>query len=303
MSGNQINVVQLVRDGKARYEWHWVTSSQDNIRLRIAVLRDAMKFDGMPRLDWFRQPVETDDEADVVTYDGVRLPASADELQQIADLIGGMLLTPRVVDLIWLQAGLKFDSNVNTGPPDYEIAAITDITKIHELIEADIESFGGDEGDKLISCVGKYWVIIGELEQVGQVQGDWAACNYGWFAKSASGPGLTPGTQCWQRPGYKHNKLHLDPSQTIRLMWKTAELSRDEGETWEDVPLADIAADAELAPLLVHDKKTLAYLRQKGVEEQPAGGHIVLPPVVITIAVRDRDGEGGDSDPKARSIS
>ena len=302
MSGNQVDVVQLVRHGKARYEWHWVTSSQDDIRLRIAVLRDAMKFDGMPRLDWFREPV-TDGAEDNKVYDGVRLPASADELQQIADLIGGMLLTPRVVDLIWLQAGLKFDANVNSGPPDYEIAAECDVTLIHELIEADIEKLGGDEGDKLVSCVGKYWVLVGELEQIGKVKGDWASCNYGWFAKAASGPGLTPGTQCWQRPGYKHNKLHLDPSQTIRLMWKQAELSYDEGETWEDVALADVAADDELAPLLTHDKKTLSYLRQKGVEEQPAGGHIVLPPVVITIAVRDKDGEGGNSGPKAENIS
>ena len=44
MGGEQIDVVGLVRDGKARYEWHWLTSSRDDLRLRIAVLRDAMKF-------------------------------------------------------------------------------------------------------------------------------------------------------------------------------------------------------------------------------------------------------------------
>jgi len=291
----QVDVVQLVRDGKARYTWHWVTSSCDRLRLRIAVLRDAMRFDGMPQLDWYRRIKD-----DSKTFDGVRLPASADELQQIADLVGGMLLTPRVCDLIWLQAKIKFDCNANSGPPDYEIAATTDITKIHELIEADIEALGGDDGESLISCVGKYWVLISQLAAKGMVQGDWAACNYGWFAEKASGPGLTPGTQCWQRPGYRHNKLHLDPSQTIRLMWKHGELSRDEGETWEDVALVDVAADAELAPLLTHDGKPLTYLRQKGVEEQPAGSYIVLPPVVITIAVEDEDSDGGNFDPKAR---
>jgi hypothetical protein len=299
MSGEQIDVVQLVRDGKARYDWLWLTSSRDELRLRIAVLRDAMKFDGMPQLSWYREPVPPKEGEEEKRYDGVRLPASADELQQIADIVGGMLLTPRVVDLIWLQASIKFDANINSGAPDYEIAATSDITRIHELIEADITALGGDKGDKLISCVGKYWVLINELEQVGKVQGDWAACNYGWFAKQASGPGLTPGTQCWQRPGYTHNKLHLDPSQTIRLMWQRGELSRDEGESWEDVTLADVAADPELAPLLTHDGKTLAYLRQKGVEQQQAGGHIVLPPVNISIAVEI----GGDPDPKAENIS
>jgi hypothetical protein len=293
----QIDVVQLVRDGKARYSWHWVTSSRDDLRLRVAVLRDAMKFDDMPELDWFRRPVA----GASAVYDGVRLPASADELQQIADLIGGMLLTPRICDLIWMQAKLKFDANVNSGEPDYDIVAEMDITAVHELIEADISRLGGDDGEKLVSCVGKYWVLINELQHAGKVKGDWVACNYGWFAKKASGPGLTPGTQCWQRPGYRHNKQHLDPSQTIRLMYKTAELSRDEGESWEEVAITDVAADPELAPLLTHDDKCLTYLRQKGVDVQPQGGHIVLPPVVITVAIDN--GDGGDPDPKASSIS
>lgn len=301
MSG-QVDVVQLVRDGKAHYEWFWLTSSRDELRLRIAVLRDAMKFDGMPQLSWDREPV--DPPADPHrTYDGVRLPATAEELQQIADLVGGMLLTPRVCDLIWLQAGIKFDSNINSGAPDYEIAATTDITRIHELIESDIAALGGDKGDRLISCVGKYWVLVNELEQVGKVQGGWASCNYGWFAKQASGPGLTPGTQCWQRPGYAHNLWHIDPSQTIRLMWRMGELSRDEGETWEDIALTDVAADPDLASLLTHDKKALTYLRQKGVEEQPHGGHIVMPPTVIRVVVEDDESDGGDSDPKAGNIA
>jgi hypothetical protein len=302
MSGNRVDVVQLVRDGKARYEWHWITSSRGAMRLRIAVMRDAMKFDGMMRLNWNREPV-TDGAADNKVYDGVRLPASAEELQQIADLVGGMLMTPRVVDLIWLQAGLRFDANVNSGPPNYDIVATMDITQVHELIEADIESLGGDKGDKLISCVGKYWVLVNELEQVGKVEGGWASCNYGWCAKSASGPGVTQGVQCWQRPGYKHNLWHLDPSQTIRLMWKRGELSDDEGESWEDVELAEVAADPELAPLLTHDGKALSYLRQKGVDEQPAGGHIVLPPVAITILTNGGLEPEDPSDPKAGNIS
>jgi hypothetical protein len=114
---------------------------------------------------------------------------------------------------------------------------------------------------------------------------------------------VTQGVQCWQRPGYKHNLWHTDPSQTIRLMWKRGELSDDEGESWEDVELADIAADPELASLLTHDNKTLSYLRQKGVEEQPSGGHIVLPPVAITIVTNGALEPEDDSDPKAGAIS
>lgn len=279
MSEDQVDVVRLVRDGKARYEWHWITSSIDRLRLRIAVLRDAMKFDGLPQLDWYRRTVSSGLDR---TYDGVRLPASADELQQIADIVGGMMLTPRVCDLIWLQAGIRFDANINSGPPDYEIVATMDVTRVHDLIESDVRSAGGDSGTRLISCVGKYWVLINELESAGKTQGDWTACNYGWFSDGAPGPGLTHGTRCWQRPGYGHNKLHLDPSQTIRLMWKMGELSRDEGETWTAADLQEVAADPDLASLLTHDGRPLLYRRQKGVESQPRGGYIVLPPVTIS---------------------
>jgi hypothetical protein len=80
-------------------------------------------------------------------------------------------------------------------------------------------------------------------------------------------------------------------------MYKRAELSRDEGSSWEDITLAEVSADAELAKLITHDEKPLAYLRQKGVEQQSECGYIVLPPVILTFA---DDGQGGDSDPKAR---
>lgn len=291
---NQIDVVQLVRNGKAHYEWHWIISQVGNVWLRIAVLRDAMKFNGIPSLDWYRRP-KNQASTYAKLYDGVRLPASAEELQQIADILGGMLLTPRVVDLIWLQAGLRFNANVNSGKPSYTIAAEMDVTTLHKLIETDIAAAGGDDGSKLISCVGKYWVLINQLIGHPPVQGDVASCNYGWASTGASGPGLTPGVKVWQRPGYRHNKRHLDPSQTIRLMHRRCELSLDEGHTWESASMLDIAANPNLAPLIAWDKKVLSYLRQDGVEEQPMGSHIVLPPVTITA--------GGTPGPKAGATS
>jgi hypothetical protein len=311
VSTEQIDVVQLVRDGAARYEWHWIESEHNGLRLRIAVMRDAMKFDAMPTLDWYRRPVESSDpEGDTdQLYNGVRLPASADELQQIADLVGGILLTPRVIDLIWLQAGLKFDAIVNSGSPDYDIVAELDITALHQLIEDKIDTLGGDDRSQLVSCVGKYWCLINELEYKGNVQGDWAACNYGWCAKTASGPGLTPGVQCWQRPGYQHNKLHLDPSQTIRLMHSQSYLSKDDGKTWQSIPLSGVAADGELAPLIAWDGKVLKYLRQKGVDEQSQVDVVSLPPVetpaeavggAIASAAK---AVGGNTDPKAEPNS
>lgn len=284
----RIDVVQQVREGKAHFEWAELVSEYNGHKLHLSVLRDAMKFDQVPALTWDWKTV-TDAWATDELFDGVRLPATAHELQEIADLIGGLLLTPKIIDLIWLSASIKFDSRINTpkypGAPGSQrnIVAVSHIHVVHQEIERAIELAGGDDGVSIISCVGKYWCLIQQLTNIGMVQGDWGACNYGWFAKTASGPGLTPGTSCWQRPGYQHNKQHWDPSQTIRLMYQRGLLVRPDGSE-EDVLLTDIAQDHNLCGLLTHDRKPLTYLRQKGVEQLdplPTHGIITLPEVVI----------------------
>lgn len=279
-----IDVLQLVKDGKGRFEWHYVASEHGGNKLHIAVMRDAMKFDNMPALDWHRNPVG--DGENPVVYYGVRLPATPTELQQIADMLGAMLLTPRVIDLIWLQAGLKFDANTNSGSPDWTIVAEMNVTDISAVIDNDVESLGGDDGTKLISCVGKFWCLINGIgtDADKKMYGTDTACNYGWCGDNASGPGVTPGVKCWQRPGYKHDRDHIDPSQTIRLMYREALLVRADG-TEEYVDLQDVAGDPELAPHIAFDGKLLTYLRQLNVPQEPQIGNVVLPPVTIEAEV------------------
>lgn len=279
---SRVDVVRLVEEGQCRYQWHWITSSHENMHLRIAVMRDAMKFDAMPKLDWFRRIQSTESE-----FDGIRLPASADELQRIADLVGGMLMTPRVVDLIWLQAALKFNPVINNGNPvpDLKYVATMDIHDVHQRIENRIKKLGGDDGSQLVSCVGKYWVLINELSGKGMIEGDWTACNYGWCSTFTNKVGLTEGVTCYQRPGYQHNKQHLDPSQTIRLMYKTAALSRDDGASYESVNLLDVAQHPDTAMLVTHDGRPLSYTRQQGVPVVAESGHVVLPPVIVNAEV------------------
>jgi hypothetical protein len=253
-----VDVVQLVKDGKCKYEWYEVVSTHNNHQLHIKVLRDALKFDDVPPMTWDLKPIAGDHRR----FNGVRLPATAHQLQEIADLLGGMLLTPKIIDLIWLQATLKFDAVINING---HIVATSNIHDVHNAIEKKI---GTNHGTDLISCVGKYWCVINELATYGQLHGDWVSCNYGWFAQHASGPGITPGTSCWQRPGFRHNKQHWDPSQTIRLMHRKAWLFYPDGSK-DSVDLHDIAVDAQLAPLL-HHQGILKCLRQPGVDELPA---------------------------------
>jgi hypothetical protein len=277
-----IDVVQLVRDNKARYEWHTIYSEAKGYKLYLNVLRDAMRFDGIPACTWKREIVPSTHPDFGQTFDGVRLPATAHELQQIADMIGAMLLTPKVIDLLWLQAGLKFGAVINTPYPSAKkptIVATSDIHRVHQEIEKKIAALGGDDGTQLIECVGKYWSLIQEITNL-KVQGDWAACNYGWFDTVASGPGLTPGTHCWQRPGTAHNKRHWDPSQTIRVMHKVGRLVHPDGME-EEVLLPDIAQIPLLCSLLVHTGKPLTYLRQQGVPEEARLGFVTLPSIVV----------------------
>jgi len=279
-----IDVVQAVRDGKGKFEWKEVLSEHNGYQLYISVFRDAMKFDAIPAMQWDWDPIATNHPDFGQTYDGVRLPATAHQLQEIADLVNGMLMTPRVIDLVWLQADLKFDAAVNTAHPTIPkkrvIVATSDIQRVHMAIEAKIAKAGGDDGTKLISCVGKYWCLIQQLANKGMLHGDWTSCNYGWFAKKASGPGLTKGTSCYQRPGYRHNKRHWDPSQTIRLMYQWGRLIHPDG-TESHVFLPDLMCNLDQAGLVTHDGKALTYIRQKGVDQLDPLGTITLPEVTI----------------------
>lgn len=273
-----INVVEEVAEGRAHVSWSTVTTTHNQNQLKIYVFRDAMKFDNVPALEWDFDPVAKNDPwyTDEI-FDGVRLPAKASELQQIADLTGCMLLTPLIVDQIWKQAELRFNAVVNTPLfPDPRnkrrlIVAESDIHVVHKCIEAEIEKRGGDGGTKLISCVGKYWVLINNLltgftpRGESLLYGDKTACNYGWFAQGAPLRSVT-GEQFYQTPGFKHDVGHWDPSQTIRLMFRKAVLTDRHGDT-SIVDLHDVATDPALAPLIHHQPGTLKYLRIKSVPE------------------------------------
>lgn len=249
-----LDVVNLVKEGKGYFEWSEVVSEHNGYKLHIKVFRDALKFDDVPAIDWYRRPISGSDQK----FDGVRLPASAYELQQIADLLDCTMLTPKVIDMIWLQAKVKMDAVVSVKGA---IVATSNVTDVHTAIEKNLST--KDDGKKLVSCVGKYWCLINGLTNPGLAYGKATCCNYGWFAQVASGPGLTPGTQCWQRPGYRHDNQHLDPSQTIRLMHKKGRLVTPDGEE-KEVDVLEIAQDPDLCHLVSHEGP-LKYLRQAEV--------------------------------------
>lgn len=275
-----IDVVAEVKAGRGRFEWSDVRrelrDGNDTFVLYVPVFRDAMKFDDVPELDWAGHVID-----DTKRYDGVRLPATAYQLQQIADLLDAMLLTPILIEELWLQARVKIDAVVNSGKPHYTRVADLGITHVHRLIEKALDEAGGDDGVSIVDSVGKYWCLINGLgaDSGKSLYGTDTACNFGWCSSKGSGPGVTMRVRCWQRPGFKHNLEHHDPSQTIRLMSKHARLFHNGLSS--QVHLHDIAADPKLARLLHHMPGPLTYLRQLNVPVEHSLGTITLPEVVI----------------------
>jgi len=211
--------------------------------LRISVMKDALK------------------------VDNVRQPATAIELQRVADRLGAMLLTPKVADLIWLQAGrlgTQFNPVINhryPGDAKSTIVAMMAADHVSKLVDEKVRSVEG--AGKLVASVGKYWVLTNELlkGKYGSAQ----ACNYGWHSHGAPYRAVTLGLHVWQPIGLAHNNLHVDPSQVIRLMHRTAFLTCP-GCKEEIVDLRLVASDATYAKLISHEGP-LKVLRQPGVPD------------------------------------
>ena len=245
-----MSVVDDVRSGKARAEWADVVSQgEDGTALRITVMRDALK------------------------VDGVRVPVNAREMQEIADLLGCLLLTTKVVDLIYQQAALRFEPVVRA---DGFIVALSSAKRVSGLIDLVIKHHGGDPGG-LIDSIGKYWVLHNHLSDVNELRhGKATVCNYGWLGESAYYPAETKGLKCWQTPGFQHDDNHVDPSQLVRLMKRKAVLLRP-CQPDEDVDLLELLQNPDLASLANH-AGVLTYLRVATAPEPEASELIELLP-------------------------
>ncbi len=198
--------------------------------------------------------------SDALKMDGVRINASADTEQKIADLLDCLLLTPKIADLIWLQR------ETTLFPSPQTISDTTEAMVAHsERIDGALNLLGGSKG--LLSTVGKHWVLDNDiLAHPGCVE------NYGWhfeghsfmgidgevtasLIKDASGQHI----RLIQGRGWRHNKAHVDYSQTVVLVSSECEVDG------HPMKLADVLRSPELAPLASHNGP-LKLLRLPHVE-------------------------------------
>lgn len=231
-------ILQQIQDGNYTAKWSWVKSTNSGRTAYFRVMSDALM------------------------VDGVRINVSARLEQQIADVLGCLLLTPKIADLVWLQR------EVSLIPYPRQITSSTQAMVEHSAkIDAALISQGNPEG--LICTVGKHWVLDKELNaHPGKAE------NYGWHFEGNSFQGIRgevcaslikdpkTGAYCRliQGRGWAHDISHVDYSQICVLMKKWC---------WVDsqsMDVIDVLQDSDLAPLATHNGVTTVF-RQPGVPE------------------------------------
>lgn len=200
--------------------------------------------------------------SDAAKIDGVRFMVTAIETQELADELGLMMTTPKIEDLI------AIDAEITIAPITQIKGKITALAKSEDYSAAiDKALEGKDIEGKLISTVGKSWVLVNRLGQGGLKYGVHAACNYGWVHSSSRYNAVTKGLKCWQTPGYAHNDVHKDASQVLRLVNPKCTVLRKDSGTWEMMDMKDVLSDPELSKAVSHEG-VVKVLRQPSVPEK-----------------------------------
>ena len=134
---------------------------------------------------------------DALTILGVRIDVTADGAQRIADLLGTVLPTPRILQLIWEQATARIEPC--TLPADLLMASSARMIEHSACVD---QRIAGRKG--LVANEGKHWVA--STRTAGK---EHLAANYGWFIK---------GRRPIQPIGTRHDTAHTDYSQIMRLV-------------------------------------------------------------------------------------
>lgn len=196
---------------------------------------------------------------DALKIDGVRINATAATQQVIADELGGMLLTAKLSDYIWNNADIRLQ------PCPRPITSTTQAMIDHSK-DVDNQLNGVDTKDKLISTVGKNWIIDNLLLNNRFTD---QAINYGWHFVGNSFQGIkgdvnvsllkNPETHMYwrliQSRGSHHNagteknlgSGHVDYSQIVRLVFRSCEVDG------KNMDLDDVLQNSNLSWLASHE--------------------------------------------------
>lgn len=193
--------------------------------------------------------------ADALKIGGVRINVSATLQQQIADGIGALLLTPKLLDQMWAQRAVT----LLPSPQPIE-ATVKSMLAHSSRIDAALAKAGGAPKGGIVQTVGKQWVVSNAL-----LAHSGKAENMGWHfpgktfdGKSWSASPTLPGIRMIQDPGWAHDASHVDYSQVCCLVnrWCVLDGARTDIATVLQDPTLSALASAE---------GPLKLLRQPGV--------------------------------------
>jgi len=205
--------------------------------------------------------------ADALTVEGVRVTATAEDAQIIADTVGCSLLTTKLADLIWEQRAVTlppFTAGQLGIPLDRRMEEWPAVVAHSRAIDRALAGVAVPEGG-IVATVGKHWVVDNDLEGR-TLEGDALAMNHGWHRVGAAPI---------QVRGKRHNKRgSRDYSQTLVLAGLSCTVDGARR------PMREVARDPDLAPLLSY-AGVLRVLRQPGVPE-PSDHVTVLPQIEVT---------------------
>lgn len=186
---------------------------------------------------------------DALKIDGIRINVTADTEQRIADHWGASLMTAKISDLIWHNADIRLKPCLRS---------ITSSTQamIEHSQDIDKQLDGVDYDGKLLSTIGKHWILSNKLlYKTGMV------CNHGWHFEGNNFQGIKGNINpsllknplnkmYWrmiQAEGTRHNNMHCDYSQICRLMTRECEIDG------KKMDLLDVFKNKELSKLINND--------------------------------------------------
>jgi hypothetical protein len=270
-------ILQRVREGEFSLDWAPIELEEDGFKVILYVQADALKIEG------------------------VRINVTAEMSQQIADMTGAVLLTPKVADLIYHFAAFRIEPHPQTW--NNTTQGMIDHSKAIDAALAAYTTYGM-ANTPLIGVTGKYWTLsntlLGSDGKPRIAQGFPVAMNYGWhFLGGSSFKGI-PGYECVSHlrdPSTKevyhviqdaataHNSKHGDYSQTHRSM---ADVLIVNGENMATV---DALRHPVIGKMLSHEGP-LHVVRQPGVPE-PKEKVIIMPEITITASAEIVPAGGG----------
>lgn len=184
--------------------------------------------------------------------DFLRINATMEGQQRIADLLILSMMTSKISDLVYFNAKVRIEPQ--TQSPDSNMSNTSRMLKHSQAVtKAILDSVNGasieDVGSGrvgLVADVGKDWILSNKLFGKKSV-----AANYGWHTKlksSSSGPfKCQGGGSIWQNTGTVHNTKHVDYSQVVRLMSQTMTVDGKE------MSFRQVATDPELCGLVSYE--------------------------------------------------